>query len=116
MRKKKDKGKISDGYHTFDDLYEHRHALFLYILKHGNYRAAEAQLNHYAGWDLIKLCLAATGEQISYHLPKRLRRFWKPHVPIWTLNDPVAPELLWDGHTSKQVVLRLKRSLRRTGR
>lgn len=96
-------GKTSDGYHTFDELYEHRHALFLYILKSGIYHTAEARLNHYAGWDLIMVYLVPTGEQISYHLPKRLRRFWKPLVSV-------GKQFQWDGHTSKQVVLRLKKA------
>ena len=28
-----DPGEVSDGYHTFNELYEHRHALFLALMK-----------------------------------------------------------------------------------
>ena len=106
-----DTGKISDGYHTFDDLYEHRFALFLNLMK-CNLDSAWVSDTHsdgessYEGWVLAGMELP-TG-QISYHLPIRLLPFCAAMgVPLL----PIAPA--WDGHTSVDVVGRLMDNLLR---
>lgn len=105
MKKIKITGKTSDGYHTFDELYEHRNALFCYAIRQGAFHAVDAIKNHYKGWDLL-IAWLEDGDisQISYHLPKRLRRLWENsnNVIVETRNS-------WDGHTSKQVIRRLNK-------
>ena len=98
----KNKQNISDGYHTFGELYEHRHALFI-ALANSHPDLAWKSIKHNDGTMFPGYFIAgmALPEQITYHLPlvlwKRLR------VKILRL----APE--WDGHTSRDVVDRLNR-------
>lgn len=107
---------ISDGYHTFNELYEHRHALFMaMVASHAN-DAWMSALHHDGskmdGWFIAGLTCAqedldADGDiiyrHISYHLPMS---YW---VDVQRLGVHVlehAPE--WDGHTSQDVIVRLK--------
>lgn len=102
--------KISDGYHTFGELYEHRVALFIAlcsVIPYGKYTdnilVWKSKLHHdgtsYDGWFIAGIG-KDKGQQISYHLP----------ISKW--DDCVcdeyerAPE--WDGHTSNDVLERLK--------
>src|SRR5689334_1578024 len=70
---------ISDGYHTFDELYEHRHALFIALcsllddLGHPHiWRSrVHADGSSFEGWFLMGIG-REPGEQITYHLPDRL--------------------------------------------
>lgn len=88
---------ISDGYHTFDELYEHRCLLFINLcLAH---RLVAYWRPHYEGWPLLGLVLPGIG-QITYHVPEKLLPLFQHKV---TLGGPE-----WDGHTSAQVVERLK--------
>jgi hypothetical protein len=95
---------ISDGYHTFGELYEHRTLLFVALMR------ARPELSWFAqrhsdgsafpGFFIAGMRLP-TG-QITYHVEDR----WLPLLraqPIIEL--AVAPE--WDGHTSSDVVRRL---------
>lgn len=92
-----DPGKISDGYHTFDELYEHRCLLFINLcLVH---RAHAYWRPHYLGWPLIGL--ETQFGQITYHVPERLLPLFKEKI------REGGPE--WDGHTSQDVVERLRR-------
>lgn len=99
-----DKGEMSDGYHTFNELYEHRHLLFLNLVMSVECRIS-AKLDHYPDWDCLLMELWSTGEQISYHLPTRLRSLWIDYV------DVDAEQIVYDGHTSQDVLERLKRNL-----
>jgi hypothetical protein len=106
---------ISDGFHTMDELYEHRHALFCALTaqifaanakeidkkKHltgfKSWRHSDRAMA-YEGWFLAGLNLP-TG-QISYHLPAQ---YWTLcYLPQYDI--PPA----WDGHTAPDVVNRLK--------
>ena len=94
---------VSDGYHSFGELYEHRHMLFIALLLY-NKDIAWRSLYHddgscYEGWFVAGLDLP-TG-QITYHLPLRL---WSMLDSIKTLKK--APK--YDGHTSKDVINRLE--------
>lgn len=89
-------GSTSDGYHTFDELYEHRHFLFINLCLLQPEKASWTS-EHYEGWDLLRLYLPAG--QISYHIPKRLR-FLYEHL-IENRDDE------WDGHTPEVVLARL---------
>ena len=97
-------GETSDGYHTFNELYEHRHALFLNIMSGIGYDPWISKLHHdgsgFDGWFIAGIDLP-TGT-ISYHLPERL---WDAAVFTGAALMERAPE--WDGHTSADVVRRL---------
>ena len=93
---------ISDGYHTFNELYQHRHALFLALLKE---RGGWACRTHADGTTMYEGQFIAgmdlDGRQISYHLPDEL---WAIAEDLGLPVDE-APE--WDGHSSDEVALRL---------
>jgi hypothetical protein len=101
-------GKTSDGYHTFDELYEHRHMLLLALLRaiadcrpQSITSVWKSRQHHdgssYGGWFIAGLSF--DGNAITYHLPDRL----------WDLC--YAPELEFappfDGHTSDDVLKRI---------
>ncbi len=72
-----DVGTISDGYHTFNELYEHR--CLLYCLAVRNNRLAWKSKLHsdgtmYEGWFISGLTVLSQGEfkNITYHLPLSL--------------------------------------------
>lgn len=100
------RNQISDGYHTFGELYEHRIVLFIclcfYLYKdHYVWRSkAHSDGSIFDGWFIMGIG-EKKGEQISYHLPMR---FWDNTLFAKTLGR--APE--WDGHTSADVLDRLK--------
>lgn len=105
---------VSDGYHTMDELYEHRIALFIALCKHftecydgGMYTPPDvwrSKLHHDGTMfdDCFILGIAKNpGEQITYHLP--IER-WEHTEFAETLDR--APE--WDGHTPADFLERLK--------
>lgn len=106
---KLDTNKISDGYHTFGELYEHRIALFLtlcswmYNSDYCEYEIWRSKKHHdgstYDGWFIAGIG-TKKGEQISYHLPMK---YWDMMAVHHTYRK--APE--WDGHTPADVVKRL---------
>lgn len=105
-------GKISDGYHTFDELYEHRITLFIALCKQitnqpyegEKYGVWRSQLHSdgssFDGWFILGVG-KEKGEQITYHLPLSK---WDETEFAETLEK--AP--VWDGHTSDDVLERLK--------
>lgn len=116
---KLDTNQISDGYHTFGELYEHRIQLYIQLLKEiqWNYGSERAYLKKekkpvwrsqfhssgyaWAGWFLLGV-FKDNGQQITYHLPMSK---WDECSFATTLSQ--APE--WDGHTSQDVLERLKK-------
>jgi hypothetical protein len=105
---------MSDGYHTFDELYEHRHRLFIALCRKVDSEATEergpspvwrshlhADGTMYPGWFVMGI-YQTPGEQFTYHLPERL----------WN-DTPFAREVArspeWDGHTAADVLDRLIR-------
>ena len=102
-----DTGTISDGYHTFDELYEHRHALFVALCRmighdhlHPVWRSRlHADGTMYDGWFVMGIG-RGNGEQITYHLPAD---FWDTTDFVREL--PTAPP--FDGHESDDVIRRL---------
>lgn len=96
---------VSDGYHTFDQLYTHRIVLFLALMKshpQGSWKSKKhSDGSMYEGYFLAGMDLP-TG-QISYHIP--LEQFWDTIPEIQEIET--APE--WDGYTSDDVVLRLSK-------
>lgn len=105
-----DMGEVSDGYHTFNELYEHRHWLFLALACwNGGWAArAHADGTKIEGWFIAGMTLAQVGD-ITYHLPDRL---W-PVVEALGMVVEAAPE--WDGHASQDVVARLGEWVGRNG-
>jgi hypothetical protein len=99
-----DMGEVSDGYHTFNELYAHRRALFI-ALMHSFPRISWRANNHHdgtfiEGWFIAGMELP-TG-QISYHLPNE---DWHK-LDGWSIATTLrAPE--WDGHTPADVIDRL---------
>lgn len=114
---------VSDGYHTFDELYEHRYKLFITLarlydkLPAGKLKSTDMDgkvmskvwrtkvhsggTPSYDGYFLMGINYEK-GEQISYHLPLRL---WDK-VDFAEVLD-VAPE--FDGHTSLNVLERIEK-------
>jgi hypothetical protein len=95
---------VSDGYHTFDELYKHRNVLFcvlLSVLTSENYKlhcwkskkhADGTMFDGDEGW-----FIAGIGDSITYHMPI---------TPYWDLLDveelETAPK--WNGHTPNDVL------------
>jgi hypothetical protein len=95
---------ISDGYHTFGELYEHRAALFAALIHCVPHRAWMSRRHHdgseFEGYFIAGLDLP-TG-QITYHVPEF---WWGFYEFAGALLREYAPE--WDGHTSAEVISRL---------
>lgn len=99
-RKKKEmlKGDVSDGYHTFNELYYHRMVLFLVILK-SNKSLSWKSKKHYDGTmydDYFIVGINTPKGQFTYHY----------HSDYWGMFDgiqeiPNAPK--WDGHKPDDV-------------
>jgi hypothetical protein len=99
---------VSDGYHTFRELYAHRCILFAALAQAYPHLAWRSRLHAdgsgYDGWFIAGMRLPdaeGVARQITYHLPDS----------DWVLFDGVvvldrAPE--WDGHTPSDVVQRLR--------
>lgn len=97
-------GKVSDGYHTFDELYAHRCQLFVALmLSHPDIswrsKADDAGKGQ-DDWFLAGMNLPSG--DITYHLPIWMWN-WLDDTGIETLER--APR--WDGHTSTDVLQRL---------
>lgn len=99
-------GEVSDGYHTFNELYEHRHALFLALMKQNSFNSWVSRLHDdgtmMEGWFIAGMNLP-TGT-VTYHLPIRLL-----DCALATGCNELVRAPKWDGHTSAEVVERLMR-------
>lgn len=98
-------GEISDGYHTFDELYEHRCTLFLALMKATPELSWISTLHddgsEFFGWFIAGMNLP-TGT-VTYHLPDGM---WSLACETGAKQIERAPK--WDGHTSADVVNRLQ--------
>lgn len=103
-----DINQVSDGYHTFGELYEHRISLFIALCRIWSLEMGgpvwKSRTHHdgtsYDGWFIMGIG-KEKGKQISYHLPVSK---WDECNYCEELGN--APE--WDGHTSSDVLERLK--------
>ncbi len=97
------KGKISDGHHTFDDLYAHRNELFITLCRHfaKNTHIYTWRKPIEGGYFLVGI-YDEEGKQISYHLPADK---WEETNFI---NFTDEPRIEYDGHSSNDVLERLK--------
>jgi|ERR1700722_4393267 len=102
---------VSDGYHTFDELYEHRITLWIAVCRMMSKIVREAwnptwrTRVHYDGtsfdgWFVLGV-FQDSGSQITYHLPDS-----KWDECDFAVTRKIAPE--FDGHTSADVLERLK--------
>lgn len=96
-------GDTSDGYHTFNELYENRHILFLALLSANKDKAWRSKLHDDGsfldGWFIAGL--KTDLGQATYHLPLRM---WGLFHNIKEVEH--APK--WDGHTSEDVLTRIR--------
>lgn len=108
---------ISDGYHTMDELYEHRHELFIALVRQlDNYvtplgcrhRCWKSKLHNDGTMfdDSFILGISSSEfngpeSQITYHLPLK---YWDR---INVMEFEMAPP--YDGHTSDDVLERLRK-------
>lgn len=97
----------SDGYHTFDELYEHRLALTAALFNqwgalakygcHKSFKHYDGELAFGGGWFVVMATLP--NGQISYHYPDK---YWDK------FNVAALPKAMkWDGHTPQDVIERL---------
>ena len=99
-----DAGNISDGYHTFNELYAHRCHLFVALMGSNPDLSWRASVHEdgtmYDGFFVAGMRLP-TGD-ISYHLPMTM---WGMLDGVQVATTDKAPK--WDGHTSADTVARL---------
>ena len=96
---------VSDGFHTFGELYEHRCSLFVALMKTNptiSWRAQhhEDGMMFEGGWCVVGMHLPVG--DVTYHIP----------IKMWDMLDNVGIETLvnapkFDGHTAADVVKRL---------
>ena len=93
-------GEISDGYHTFNELYKHRNWLFINFcymcqLYHHNtvYRYKTEE-----GWFVLMVTASNDKVQMSYHLPIDLWEYCD-----FALDDATASKI-FNGHNSADVL------------
>jgi len=99
-----DMGEVSDGYHTFNELYAHRVRLFSTLMRASNPEDVWwSNLHHdgsqWNGW-IIAGIDTPTGP-VTYHLPVTEM----PFLPEGTERERGKE---WDGHTAADVLERLK--------
>ena len=94
-----DIGETSDGYHTFNELYEHRHTLFIALSKFTDSWKSRLHDDGSAlpGWFIAGIDTPMG--QATYHLPDK---HWHALTSKELLHAPK-----WDGHTSNDVLTRL---------
>jgi len=99
----------SDGYHTFDERYEHRNLLFINLCRMWiDEHSCGAWWNRngdYEGYFCLYFEPHYRRGQISYYLPDKYLGSMAP-IPGERCEIPYQ-EREWDGHTSKDVLDRL---------
>lgn len=103
---------VSDGYHTMDELYDHRLALTVALFrlleefyrKFGIYRVFKTYRHHdgsmFDGYFMVMSCRKDGSDQMSYHY--KLEHWDKFQIQV----QDISP-YPYDGHTSKDVIERL---------
>lgn len=100
---------LSDGYHTFEELYQHRHSLCLALMKampthswFSRYHADGEKCFGGDDWFIVGIDLPG-GQGITYHLPSELYS-----MAMATDASELPLGRPWDGHTAADVVTRLR--------
>lgn len=106
-------GQLSDGYHSFDELYDHRVTLYIKLAElagmiggpSGSWTVWRSKKHsdgsEWPGWFILGID-TRPGFQITYHLPESK---WRKCQFAITLEK--APE--FDGHTSADVLQRISK-------
>ncbi len=98
-----DVSKVSDGYHTFEELYNHRCTLMVALMLSNREKSWWSEYHddgsRFEGWLIVGMDLPHG--PITYHIPEK----WKPDLARIT-HCVRAPK--WDGHKSVDVVERLE--------
>lgn len=92
------KGQISDGFHTFDELYYHRMILFAMVCNTYSNKAWKARKHHDGTMydDYFIVGIETIEGQFTYH-------YHKDNWSMFKITElTLAPE--YDGHTSDDVV------------
>lgn len=118
-----DEMQVSDGYHTMDELYDHRITLYIALCKakqdfkhHGDARNhagderivwrskkhSDGEICFGTGTQFVLGISKEKGKQITYHIPVER---WSETEFAETLEN--APE--WDGHSSADVLERISK-------
>lgn len=109
---------VSDGYHTMDELYDHRITIFIALCKQielgsevdgmkypsGVWRSkrhSDGELCFGTGTQFVLGIGTEAGKQITYHIP--IERWGETEFA-----DELEKAPEWDGHTSNDVLERLK--------
>ena len=93
-----DKGKISDGHHTFDELYLHRTVLFACLCKSHQDKAFKSK-KHSDGTMFDSMFIAGIKTPMGYYTYHCDMEYWDFFSTIAELD--CAPE--WDGHEPEDV-------------
>jgi hypothetical protein len=102
------KGEVSDGYHTFNELYKFRKlynaAFFNMLAEEGKYHIHKSTKHHdgeacFGGEYFIVVAVLPTGMISNHYKLKDWDLFWVPVVKQSTI--------AYDGHTAKDVIERL---------
>lgn len=107
---------VSDGYHTMDELYDHRISIFIALCKAAyklwqeglaprpwrSKKHSDGELCFGTGTQFVLGIGKEAGEQITYHIP----------IERWDETEDFAEDLEtapeFDGHTSNDVLTRLQ--------
>lgn len=92
-------GDMSDGSHTFDELYVHRNLLWVNLCL-TNPESCYFVKEHYPDWDL--LVYEYVGMQMSYHIQKIHRNVYQNLIKVKKIEDHE-----FDGHSPEDVIARL---------
>ena len=99
---KLDMGEVSDGYHTFNELYAHRVRLFSTLMRAFHERAwwsfQHSDGEQWEGWILAGIDTPEGA--VTYHLPEA-------EIPYLPAGREVEFGKEWDGHTADDVLQRL---------
>ena len=104
--------KVSDGYHTIEELYEHRCLLFIaycvLAVEKDSPKFCAYIKEHLPGWFLLVIDTGAG--QMSYHCNNKFL-----HLVEKSLIPEDSGEHKYDGHTSKDVLDRLTKVIEDKG-
>lgn len=95
-------GEVSDGYHTFNELYHHRAVLFATLCNLYPHRTWKSKLHHDGTmYDNMFICGIETDEgSATYHYD--IEPYWNLFNVKILDNAPI-----WDGHTPEEAINRI---------
>ncbi len=115
-----DRSQLTDGYHSFEELYSHRNTLFMCVINmitlgvsipNFGVRTFKSRKNFdgtaYDGWFLAGYINhnLEVSEQVTYHLPNN---YWDKLIVNEIYDDNKECSYTFDGHTPQDVLDRLQ--------